>query len=232
MKKLLILCMTFLCILTGCGNTDSAKNTEQNSSYQQVSMEEGLELMKEDSGYILLDVRRDDEFEEGHIPGAINIPNESIGTEEIAELPDKRQAIYVYCRSGNRSKQASQKLVDLGYTNVIEFGGIIDYSGELEKAYKIMYLSVDNIREAEEKIKKERSDESGNEMWFPVMIKYLEEAPYSKVHGYMGMEGLVKHLEHRTDLEKRILREIFDGHHIIYERKLEENTNLGMNIKL
>ena len=74
MKKLLILCMTFLCILTGCGNTDSAKNTEQNSSYQQVSMEEGLELMKEDSGYILLDVRRDDEFEEGHIPGAINIP--------------------------------------------------------------------------------------------------------------------------------------------------------------
>lgn len=133
MKKLLILCMTFLCILTGCGNTDSAKNTEQNSSYQQVSMEEGLELMKEDSGYILLDVRRDDEFEEGHIPGAINIPNESIGTEEIAELPDKSQAIYVYCRSGNRSKQASQKLVDLGYTNVIEFGGIIDYSGELEK---------------------------------------------------------------------------------------------------
>ena len=133
MKKLLILCMTFLCILTGCGNTDSAKNTEQNSSYQQVSMEEGLELMKEDSGYILLDVRRDDEFEEGHIPGAINIPNESIGTEEIAELPDKNQTIYVYCRSGNRSKQASQKLVDLGYKDVIEFGGIIDYSGEIEK---------------------------------------------------------------------------------------------------
>ena len=96
-------------------------------------MEEGLELMKEDSGYILLDVRRTDEFEEGHIPGAINIPNESIGTEEIAELPDQKQTIYVYCRSGNRSKQASQKLVDLGYTNVIEFGGIIDYSGEIEK---------------------------------------------------------------------------------------------------
>ena len=108
MKKLLILCMTFLCILTGCGNTDSAKNTEQNSSYQQVSMEEGLELMKEDSGYILLDVRRDDEFEEGHIPGAINIPNESIGTEEIAELPDKSQAIYVYCRSGRIHSSCSK----------------------------------------------------------------------------------------------------------------------------
>ena len=133
MKKLLILCMTFICILSGCGNTDSEQNTEQKSSYKQVSMEEGLELMKEDSGYILLDVRRTDEFEEGHIPGAINIPNESIGTEEIKELPDKNQTIYVYCRSGNRSKQASQKLVDLGYTDVIEFGGIIDYSGEIEK---------------------------------------------------------------------------------------------------
>lgn len=133
MKKLLILCMTFICILSGCGNADSVQNTEQKSGYKQVSMEEGLELMEADSDYILLDVRRDDEFEEGHIPGAINIPNESIGTEEIAELPDQKQTIYVYCRSGNRSKQASQKLVDLGYTNVIEFGGIIDYSGEIEK---------------------------------------------------------------------------------------------------
>ena len=133
MKKLLILCMTFICILSGCGNADSVQNTEQKSGYKQVSMEEGLELMEADSDYILLDVRRDDEFEEGHIPGAINIPNESIGKEEIAELPDKNQTIYVYCRSGNRSKQASQKLVDLGYTDVIEFGGIIDYSGEIEK---------------------------------------------------------------------------------------------------
>ena len=133
MKKLLILCMTFICILSGCGNADSVQNTEQKSGYKQVSMEEGLELMEADSDYILLDVRRDDEFEEGHIPGAINIPNESIGTEEIAELPDKNQTIYVYCRSGNRSKQAANKLVQLGYTNVIEFGGIIDYSGEVEK---------------------------------------------------------------------------------------------------
>ena len=133
MKKMLILCMTLIFILTGCRNTDSVRNTEQKAGYEQVSMEEGLELMQEDSGYILLDVRRTDEFEGGHIPGAINIPNESIGTEEIAELPDQKQAIYVYCRSGNRSKQASQKLVDLGYTNVIEFGGIIDYSGEIEK---------------------------------------------------------------------------------------------------
>ena len=130
MKKTLSLCMTLFFILTGCGNGDSVQDAQQKLSYRQISMEEGIELMKADSDYILLDVRRIDEFEEGHIPGAINIPNESIGTEEIAKLPDKNQTIYVYCRSGNRSKQASQKLVDLGYTNVIEFGGIIDYSGE------------------------------------------------------------------------------------------------------
>jgi rhodanese-related sulfurtransferase len=77
-----------------------------------------------------LDVRRIDEFAAGHIPGAINIPNESIGTDAIPELPNKDQLILVYCRSGNRSKQASKKLVDLGYTNIVEFGGIIDWPGE------------------------------------------------------------------------------------------------------
>ena len=133
MKKVLILCITLLILLTGCGKEDSMKDAEEQIDFQQISVQEGIELMESHTDYILLDVRRLDEFEEGHIPGAINIPNESIGTEEIAELPDKSQAIYVYCRSGNRSKQASQKLVDLGYTNVIEFGGIIDYSGEIEK---------------------------------------------------------------------------------------------------
>ena len=133
MRKVLILSITLVILLTGCGKGDSMKDVVEQLDFQQVSMQEGLELMESDSGYILLDVRRIDEFEEGHIPGAINIPNESIGTEEIAELPDKNQTIYVYCRSGNRSKQAAQKLVELGYTNVIEFGGIIDYFGEVEK---------------------------------------------------------------------------------------------------
>ena len=87
-------------------------------------------MMEEESNYIILDVRTEEEYNERHIPNAINIPNETIGTEEIAELPDKEQLIMVYCRSGNRSKQASQKLADLGYTNIVEFGGINDWTGE------------------------------------------------------------------------------------------------------
>ena len=89
-------------------------------------------MMEEESGYIILDVRTPEEFADKHIPGAINIPNETIGAAEIPELPDKDQLILVYCRSGNRSKQASEKLVALGYTNIVEFGGINDWPGETE----------------------------------------------------------------------------------------------------
>ena len=87
--------------------------------------------MASEEDYVILDVRTAEEFRDKHIPGAINIPNESIGTAEIPELPDKAQRIYVYCRSGNRSKQASEKLAQLGYTNVVEFGGINDWPGEV-----------------------------------------------------------------------------------------------------
>ena len=93
-------------------------------------MDRAVTMMSQESGYIILDVRRPDEFAAGHIPNAINVPNESIGAEEIPELPDKDQLILVYCRSGNRSKQASDKLVGLGYTNIVEFGGINDWPGE------------------------------------------------------------------------------------------------------
>ena len=87
-------------------------------------------MMEEGSGYIILDVRTPEEFAEKHIPGAINVANETIGTDEIPELPDKDQLILVYCRSGNRSKQASEKLVKLGYTNIVEIGGINSWPGE------------------------------------------------------------------------------------------------------
>ena len=108
--------------LTGC--------EEQSMSYTQISMEEARSLMEEETDYIILDVRTEEEFAEKHIPNAVNIPNETIGSEILAELPDKNQLILVYCRSGNRSKQASEKLAALGYTKIYEFGGINDWTGE------------------------------------------------------------------------------------------------------
>ena len=123
MKKIIPFLMALL-LLTGCG----AQSEE--STYRQVNAEEAATMMEEESSYIILDVRTTEEYSEKHIPGAINIPNETIGTEDIPELPDKEQLILVYCRSGNRSKQASEKLVKLGYTNIVEFGGINDWTGE------------------------------------------------------------------------------------------------------
>lgn len=123
MKRIIPILMTLL-LLSGCA-TQSAEKT-----YRQITMEEAITMMEEETGYIILDVRTAQEYSEKHIPGAINIANESIGTEDISELPDKDQLILVYCRSGNRSKQASEKLVKLGYTNIIEIGGINSWPGE------------------------------------------------------------------------------------------------------
>ncbi len=99
-------------------------------SYTQISMDEAVAMMENESDYIILDVRTPEEFAEKHIPDAINVPNETISDEPIPELPKEDQLILVYCRSGNRSKQAAEKLVALGYTNVYEFGGIKDWTGE------------------------------------------------------------------------------------------------------
>lgn len=129
LKRILPPLLVLVIMLAGCGKSDA---DIPNNTYEKITMSEGLARMKSDENYILLDVRRADEFEAGHIPGAVNLPNEEIGTEEIPSLPDKAQTIYIYCRSGNRSKQAADKLLALGYTNLIEFGGIIDYIGELE----------------------------------------------------------------------------------------------------
>ena len=106
------------------------KGENKNMGYKQITMDEAMEIFKQPGEYIILDVRTFEEFNGGHIPGAICIPNENIGSEPLAELSDKDQLIYVYCRSGNRSKKAAQKLVDMGYTNIVEFGGIIDWKGE------------------------------------------------------------------------------------------------------
>ncbi len=103
------------------------------AGYISISMEEAKEVFATPGNYIILDVRRADEFAEGHIPGAINVANEDIGADQPAELPDLDQVIFVYCRSGRRSKEASAKLAALGYTNIYEFGGILDWDGEIEK---------------------------------------------------------------------------------------------------
>ena len=126
-KRLLPFVISMM-LLSSCTTPGGSAN-----SYRQISMDEAVEMMKKESGYIILDVRRPDEYAEGHIPGAINLPNEDIGTAEIPELPDKAQLILVYCRSGRRSKEASEKLVKLGYTNIVEFGGILDWKGETQR---------------------------------------------------------------------------------------------------
>ena len=123
MKKIIPFLMALL-LLAGCG----AQSEE--STYRQINAEEAAALMEKESSYIILDVRTAQEYSEKHIPGAVNVPNEIIGSAGIPELPDKAQLILVYCRSGNRSKQAAEKLAKLGYTNIVEFGGIHDWTGE------------------------------------------------------------------------------------------------------
>ena len=126
MKKLIPILLSAL-MITGCAGTSN----NQRNTYRSITMDEAVNMMAQETGYIILDVRRPDEYAAGHIPGAINVANESIGMTEISELPDKDQLIMVYCRSGRRSKEASEKLVKLGYTNIVEFGGILDWKGEI-----------------------------------------------------------------------------------------------------
>ena len=124
-KKLIPILLSAL-MLGGC----AVISDDQTNTYRQITMDEAVNMMAQETGYIILDVRRPDEFAAGHIPNAINVPNETINTAEIPELPDKDQLVMVYCRSGRRSKEASEKLVKLGYTNIVEFGGILDWKGE------------------------------------------------------------------------------------------------------
>lgn len=112
-------------------NEEKKDMTAKNKTYKQISQEEAKEMMKKDDGHIIVDVRRQDEYDSGHIAGAILIPNESIGTSQPDPLKDLDQIILVYCRTGNRSKQAAQKLADMGYTNVYEFGGINTWDGDV-----------------------------------------------------------------------------------------------------
>lgn len=133
MKRItLLLLSAVFCFVTGCsGANQKTGGSDKAQSYTQISQEEAREMMTKDDGHIVVDVRRQDEYDARHIPGAILIPNESIGTEQPEELPDLDQIILIYCRSGNRSNQAAQKLFDMGYTNIYEFGGINTWTDEV-----------------------------------------------------------------------------------------------------
>lgn len=126
MKRCYIALLALLIVLTGCA-------AEESGGYQRMDMKEAAEAMAKDSGYILLDVRTRQEYGQGHIPGAVNLPNEEIGETAPELLPDQEQTIYVYCHSGRRSKQAAEKLSALGYTRLIEIGGILGWDGEVER---------------------------------------------------------------------------------------------------
>ena len=127
MKKLLPILLSAL-MFTGCAATS---NTQANT-YRQISMDEAVTMMAQETGYIILDVRRPDEFAAGHIPNAINVANETIGTDEIPELPNKDQLIMVYCRSGRRSKAAAARLSKAGYEVIELNSGILSWPGKLE----------------------------------------------------------------------------------------------------
>ena len=122
-KQTIALLLALVLLLTACA---------QAASYEQITQEEAKQIMDTTNGYILLDTRTQEEYDQSHIPGALLIPHTEIADRAEEELPDKDQVILVYCRSGNRSKQASEVLAELGYTNVKEFGGINTWPYELE----------------------------------------------------------------------------------------------------
>ena len=128
MKKLVFLLLAVL-LLAACGQD---KENNQGAVYMNITAEEAKEIMDSEEGYIILDVRTQEEYDQGHIPGAIVISHEEITEKAEDVLTDKEQLILVYCRSGRRSKIAAEALVELGYTNIKEFGGIIDWPYEVE----------------------------------------------------------------------------------------------------
>ena len=128
MKKLFFLFLAVM-MLTACGQD---KENDQGAVYMNITVEEAKQIMDSEEGYIILDVRTQEEYDQGHIPGAIVISHEEIAEKAEQVLMDKNQLILVYCRSGRRSKIAAEALVELGYTNIMEFGGIIDWPYEVE----------------------------------------------------------------------------------------------------
>lgn len=130
MKRIMMILLAML-LLSGLAAGQAAGGDDMTGSYTQIDQETAKQMMTIDDGHVVVDVRRQDEYDAGHIPGAILIPNESIDCDSPELLPDYDQVILIYCRSGNRSKQAAQKLASMGYKNIYEFGGINTWTGEI-----------------------------------------------------------------------------------------------------
>ena len=148
MKKNIIIAIILIAVLIciGCfiyktnktnktitSNSTATTNGAKTNEIRHVSMNDIVKIMEENKDYVIVDVRTPDEYKEGHIPNAINIPNETINETVYNKLKDKNQLILIYCRSGSRSRQAAYKMQKLGYTNIVEFGGIINWKGKIEK---------------------------------------------------------------------------------------------------
>ena len=148
MKKNIIIAIILIAVLIciGCfiyktsktnktttSNSTATTNGAKTNEIRHVSMNDIVKIMEENKDYVIVDVRTPDEYKEGHIPNAINIPNETINETVYNKLKDKNQLILIYCRSGSRSRQAAYKMQKLGYTNLVDFGGIMNWKGKIEK---------------------------------------------------------------------------------------------------
>ena len=180
-------------LLIGCAAKSTlTENTGEYSGYKQITQEEAKDMMAQDDGHIIVDVRRQDEFAAGHIPDAVCIPNETIDKMKPAELPDTEQIILIYCRSGNRSKQAAQKLADMGYTNIYEFGGIIDWTGEV--------VTEDNVSSTTDETPITISESSENDSEFA----YITTDPYPVLAFDVGDRTFLAKLEDNSSVDDLI----------------------------
>ena len=120
-------------MVAGAGETADSADAQMDASVQNIDQETAKKMMEKDDGHIILDVRTKEEYAAGHIPGAINLPNEDIQDQKPEVLPDTDQIILIYCRSGHRAGLAAEKLAKLGYKKLYNFGGVNTWTGELVK---------------------------------------------------------------------------------------------------
>lgn len=243
-RAITLIFAAMLLLLSGCsGKGQVMDGPGMMNSYQQISQEEAARMMEQDDGHVVVDVRRQDEYDAGHIPGAILIPNESIGTEPPAELSDKNQIILIYCRSGNRSKQAAEKLFKMGYTNIYEFGGINTWTGEIvmgdadmteseaSEGGKTVSLAYDSfegggpeytvkiydpsILSYSESIRRSSSDEDGVD---------IDGAGYDVIFEFIGLK------QGETEVTISARSPIADNFDVVYKAKVDQNLNVTMDL--